>query len=457
MLIQDKQIYERIAKWTDDWNNAQSSAATRITKSRYAAARAVTNLYIKATRTAVASPQWADSDVLPVVYTNRTELSRLVKCCPKSTYNHLEILIGAGVVQKTLHGNYNDFELTMHPYFVFGDGYEMPILADLKRKKTTLKTTLPPLPEKNLPHISSPEARESNIIYTNSGVNSVDLWVSPNFRPNLPQNPLASVDNSGENKRTTQEDTTAETNLEAQTQDRRNTGGAAGGFDRTPYRTAGQRAKEALGINDTTTEDGPHSSELRTATGAAIAEHNRKKAFCENFWQYARPMLYPELYPSEKYEKQILNLIWKDVFGSFNNLTEGQVASLYTSRMAQVDIAVAYAKKHDWSSFLPPPLFFSREQFKSEKANNKRGSFFWTAEWVDKQNERRRTQIEGDTLAKAITSILTKKPPRGLKGSAAMSNLALYQYWHKRLSKFGKPDLLVKFNEKTLKYYVPTT
>lgn len=455
MLITDRPIYKRIARHVRDFNEAQDTKAHQITKSRYAALRTIAELYINETRRVVALPSWADSDQLPTIRTNRTELSKLIKCSGRSVYNHIQLLIRAGILVKDLHGRQNDFELQLHPWFVFGDNFEAPTIQNLQK---FVATTKPLLLHgwQNLPPISSYETQESSIISTNSGVETVDLVDKAEFRASYPQLPRCDSDNTGNTGKEV-----SNTPPQGKFPETSNDTGKTGGAPASP-RTLGDRAAERLGIprHDKEGRTGATTGGVRPAeapTSPPDELKTKKMELTQALWEYIQPQMWPDEYFSPQHTSRILNLLWRDVFGHFNHVdTIPAAVDAYQRTLQQLNLAIAYARKNHWTGFLPPVLYFSREQYRKEVKNNQRGSFFWAAKWLEEADSRRQRRIQNDHLTRAIHSILAKKAPRGLKGGGVMTQTQLYTYWRNRLRRFNNSELLDRFDTQVLTHFKPS-
>jgi hypothetical protein len=455
MLLTDRPIYKRVYAFVQDYNLVQTTANHKITKNRYAMLRAVTELSITEARRVVVVPSWADSDQLPTVYTNRQELARLVGCGPRTVYNCLTVLERAGLVQKRLHGRQNDFELVLHPWIVFGENYQAPQVAPLSQKTEKTKAPSPVFDSQerqNLPPISSCETKERFIISSNSGVDFVEKWAKSRFLALGTQNPRILDDgkrNIGKDSGTRPE----KADILAENPEIKSVAEIIGKMGRASHH-------EILEGKDDGRAGTP--PELRNPGPAQPRHHSPgqpvdidgeslelKKALTRQFWQQAKEELWPNDYISADYERRLLNLVWCEVFGSWSGQTSpNEVTTLYLTRLQQLELAQAYAQKHGWTGFLPPPLYFSRKQFLEEKKSNKRGSFWWTYEWVKATNSKRRQKIKADQLARAVQSMISGQAPRGLKDSRDYDRIRLYHYWRNRLGKYGDSRLLDEFDSK---------
>jgi hypothetical protein len=176
-----------------------------------------------------------------------------------------------------------------------------------------------------------------------------------------------------------------------------------------------------------------------------------KKDLTRQFWRQAKDTLWPNDYIADDsdYERRLLNLVWSEVFGAWQGQhTANEVSILYFTRISQLESALAYAHKHGWTGFLPPPLYFSRKQYEEEKRNNQRGSFWWTYEWVKQADSKRKEKIKTEQLARAVRSMVAGKAPRGVKDGRDFDRIRLYHYWRHRLGKLGDARLLDAFDEK---------
>ncbi len=456
MLITDQPVYRRVYAATNAHNTLQAHACNNIDKNRYAMLRTITELAIAEARRVVRLPAWADSDQLPSCYTTRRELATLVGCGERTVYNCISVLERAGLVQKILHGRQNDFELVLHPWIIFGDNFQPPIARALekpgKREKSTPEPDSPPHQRQNLPPISSYEAQERSIISSNSGVNFVEKWEKPTFAASLTQNSRVVDQGKG--------DIGKASGIEEQKSQIPAENGA--------FRSVGEIIRNLGGTSHHQTHEekadgrAGNSQELRIPGPAQPRQvlpldpvdpdqalQNLKKDLTTQFWQRAKDELWPNDYIGPDYENRLLKLVWREVFGSWmGQLTPNQVTTLYLTRTQQLDNALRYAQKHHWTGFLPPPLYFSRQQYLDEKRTNKRGSFWWTYEWIKQAKSKRKTKMLADQLARAVHSVVSGTAPRGLKGGRDYDRIQLYQYWHNRLGKYGDSTLLDEFDSK---------
>jgi hypothetical protein len=371
------------------------------------------------------------------------------------------VLEDAGIVQKIWHGRQTCFELVLHPWFVFGDSYPQPIVVDVawekkQAEKSAQNKALTPDKRQNLPPITSYETEERSIIITNSGVDCVDKWTKQTFGV-LPHNQSHVLLQKNDRRK---DDRLGDVeNPEFRSNDPKS-------GDNGPSHRLLQNIKPLAAFiaqlpqAETGKDDrkaGEQPAELRSPTAPAphltpknptIAETEPQRLAIEKtkrFYQLAKDELWPDSYIPEgsDYEKRLLNLIWTDVMGGWKGCKSvSEIITLYFLRESQLRMALTYAKKNGWTSFLPPPLYFSRSQYQKEQQSGKRGSFFWTQKWVDEAQTKKRERYNRDQLAKALHSLATGKAPRGLKDGRSMDRIRLYQYWDGKLARLGDPDIL---------------
>lgn len=468
MLLSEKIIFSRLSKVVKDHNQVQESRSKHITNARASILRTITFLYVKKAQEAVGLPEWTYSDTLPTVYTNRQELSRLAECCSRSVYNHIILLMEAGILRKQLHGRQNDFELMLHPFITFGENYDAP-----KPQNLIPKPVLPPDERKTLPPISSYESNETVVILTNRTSKPVEMWKRNITAPAEQVLTEFSVVNSTRIKRNDSGNEKTD-NLSSTASIRTGLGGAAA-TDLTvsdkfmsgiiAIGPAFERSKrtellQKLQINPPQQDNDEGKDMSKGVTPLKVSEEdqllNKKRQLTVDFWKFIKKDFYPVTQFSDNHEKKILNLLWNDLFCRFQGDDSIEKAvNRYLELIKQADLAIIDAKRRQWTSFQPPLVYFSIEQYRTEKANNKRGNFHWTSVWLQDAWQKKQNMIKKDTLQKAKHSILTQKAPRGLRDASSYTPIKLYLYWEHRLKKLCDSSILNQFYEfcETVKYY----
>ena len=469
MIPSHQGMYKRIDTFTDAYNSAQKMAAYKITKSRAHTLKVVARLAIKQAYLVTENPSWADSDTIPSVWTSRDELSKLTNYQPRTAYNCLKVLEDAGIIQKINHGWQTAFEIVLHPWFVFCDNYDKPDVynVELEKKKekrgkvvTNWKSDeIKPEQSQNLPPIISSVTEETSIISTNSGVDCGKPWKKQTIGGSH-HNPRL-VDDSRKGN-------------EAQNQEESKDFVQEPVFPKEINTSSHRRIQKIVSIgqllprvdngkgNETAGE--PQTGQTNPSTPAARSKstaidlgqpnlRNLGKQLTMQFWEKAKDQLWPQEFISEEYEKKLLNLVWTDVMGGFRDCTtDSAITTRYFLRLRQLEMATTYAHKHGWTSFLPPPLYFSRSQFLKEKQSGKRGSFWWTYEWVKEADTKKKDRIRKEKLQQAIHSVVACKAPKSLRNGKAYDRIGLYQYWRNRLAKMGDPQIVEEFDYEITKH-----
>lgn len=467
MIPSHQAMYKRIRAFKFEHNAAQKKAAHKITKNRAHTLKVLARLSIQQAYLVIQSPSWADSDTIPSVWTSRDELAELADYCPRTAYNCLKVLEDAGIIRKINHGWQTAFEIVLHPWFVFGDCYDQPdvLNVELEQKKakrgkvvTNWKSDeIKPEQSQNLPPIISSVTEETSIISTNSGVDCGKPWRKQTFGVSL-HNPRLVDDNRIDNRK----------GNEAQKQEESKDFGQKPNLTKEFSSQSNRRLQKIVSIgqlippvdndkgNETageqqkglTNPSTPAARSKSTTTNHGQPDlRNLGKQLTMQFWEKAKDQLWPEEFISEDYEKRLLNLVWTDVMGGFRDCTtDSAITTRYFLRLRQLEMATTYARKHGWTSFLPPPLYFSRSQFLKEKQSGKRGSFWWTYEWVKEAETKKKDRIRKEKLQQAIHSVVACKAPKSLRNGKAYDRIGLYQYWRNRLAKMGDQRILDEFD-----------
>lgn len=460
-------MFKRIRAFKFEHNAAQKKAAHKITKNRANTLKVLARLSIQQAYLAIQSPSWADSDTIPSVWTSRDELAELADYCPRTAYNCLKVLEDAGIIRRINHGWQTAFEIVLHPWFVFGDCYDQPEVYnfELEQKKGKLGKVVTDWQSdetktqqsQNLPPIISSVTEETSIISTNSGVDCGKPWKKQTFGVSL-HNPRLVDNNRIDNRK----------GNEAQNQGESKGFGQEPNFSKEFTPSSHQRTQKILLIgqlippvendkgNETAGEPKTGLTNPSTPAGRSKSTATEQgqpdlrtlgKQLTMHFWEKAKEQLWANEFISEEYEKRLLNLVWTDVMGGFRDCTtDSAITTRYFLRLKQLEMATTYAHKHGWTSFLPPPLYFSLSQFKKEKHSGKRGCFWWTYEWVKEADTKKKDRIRKEKLHQAIHSVVACKAPKSLRKEKAYDRIGLYQYWRNRLAKMGDPQILDEFD-----------
>lgn len=331
----------------------------------------------------------ADPHALPSFFTSRAEVARLIGCGTRSVYNYLLLLEQAGVLRKTFHGHACNFEITLHPWFYHREGYLAPEVVDVERV----------------------------VVADKAGQSAVrEPWTRPLFT--LPGAPG-----------------------EGPPPDEGALPGSESGRDGDPpVISAGLAAAWEGVVAQAATSSAPSARSAGRLCSeepqSTLRDFGRELTLL--FWRQAQESLWPREYIAPDYERRLLNLVWSDVMGGFSGCEDfRQMSELYRVRLDQLTAAAGYARRQGWTSFLPPPLYFSYARFEQEKREDTRGSFWWTFEWF-KKSEHARVWAR---RKHALNSITRKRAPRALNGGGEVGDLELYRYWEQRLAQQGDAEL----------------
>ncbi|MGM9508570.1 hypothetical protein ACS5NO_12615 [Larkinella sp. GY13] len=449
--IIEKDVFTRLHQHVQAHNAKQTKLRHHIRLGSLLTFEAVVVQYIKRFREASYLPEFPDSDILPSYYSSRKRLAELTKCCRKTIYNHLGLLADAGLVAKIWHGRQHDFELWINPWFILGDCYEEPVICDLSAQ---LPPPFHPDRRQSLPLKSSYDTSESH----NSSKCGVEIGEKPGvpklaeLLPPFQRAVLNTLDTADTSERRDAHPTgdASETS--------ENGGGARpgenSGHNPTEQNKAGKRLKSRLGLDDKAGQQAAGETEgIRPPQPAAAplpAKPSLRDFYKElvvAFWDIVQPQLWPDDLIGDRHTGQILNIIWRDVFGSFaSEPAENAATELYLMRLKQIEKATAHARRHRWTSFLPPKLYFSLPYYQEQKKNNQKGSFWFTYEWLQDDILKQQRLDKDRILEKALFSFIHERAPRGLKDGRQMGRIELYHYWRNRLSKLSDPGLVDRFD-----------
>lgn len=447
--IVEQQVFTRLHEYVQAHNQAQSNLADRIRLGSLLTLKTLTQKYIKVLRIAIEDINCADSDRLPAVYTNRFEVSTLTACGKRTVYDHLEKLEAAGFTHKKFRGRQHDFSVWINPWILFGDSYERPCVVDLSTLQNPgFKLAIGP----KLPPISTLE-RNSNV--PKSGVNSVERigdLIKGNFGA-----PNSLVRGHVRNFTLERAEVTTPKNT-LETTDKAPGGARPGGSQAGVHLhdKGGEMALEGQTGHDAELRIPPMPSPTPRKSGADNQTYTLQKRLVLAFWETARQKLWPKDFFSPQHTKQILNMLWIDVFYSFDKCpNESNSLKLYHARIAQLEKAERYFSKKGWSA-MPPLKYFSLVHYDTQKETGEKGNFHHTTLWQIADEKARETLDKQRLVDNAIQAVLTKQYPRNYAGDR--SQPALYAYWKNRLSKRCSLDLLAKFDEQILLHFglIPT-
>lgn len=157
-----------------------------------------------------------------------------------------------------------------------------------------------------------------------------------------------------------------------------------------------------------------------------------KKFFTEHFWRYANGILYPELQCSSEKSQEILNLIWRDVFYGWKEVTSReQLTAIYKLCQKRVDMASKWLMKNTAFTLPPPQVYFS-------KKNTSGGSFYKTLAWVQSQE---RKKVLNQIKSEARQHIKGKGKYRG------KTSTELFTIHQQRILQYNDEPLQTSFHQ----------
>ncbi|GAB3911498.1 hypothetical protein GCM10028803_53090 [Larkinella knui] len=446
--IIEKEVFTRLHQHVRSHNESQTKLRHHIRLGSLLTLEAILVQYIKRFREATYLPEFADSDILPSYYTNRRRLADLTKCCPKTIFNHINLLVDAGLVAKVWHGRQHDFELWINPWIILADYYDKPTICNLSAQ---IPPPFTPNMRQSLPLKSSYDTSESHNS-SKGGVESGENLGVPRLSELLPHFQLAVL-NTSDTEDTLERRDAPPTGLPETSEGGQGARpGENSGTNSTDQNKAGERLKGRLGIDDKAGQPATGATEgLRPPQPVAAPFQSSLRDFYKElvvaFWDQVQPQLWPDDLIGDRHSNQILNILWRDVFGSFaSDPTEKAATELYLTRLKQIEKALAHARRHRWTSFMPPKLYFSLEHYKAQKQSGQKGSFWFTYEWLQDDVQKQQRLDKDRILEKALYSFIHEKAPRGLKDGRQMGRIELYHYWRNRLHKLSDQSLVDRFD-----------
>lgn len=150
------------------------------------------------------------------------------------------------------------------------------------------------------------------------------------------------------------------------------------------------------------------------------------------FWTYAQKILYPDLYFSGPEHLEVLNLIWKSVYGNFKEpIGREQWVAYHRSSLCRLNMVRQWLEK-DNNRWIPAPHFFF------DVANKKNG-FKNTWEWYVRRETLRLT-LRNHQLLKKVKKDFAGENNK--KGYQAWSRLQLYRMHESRLKQLNDGSLM---------------
>lgn len=394
--------------------------------------------------------EFQESQSMPSVYFSRPELSNLLAVASKSVYNYMDKLIRAGIIEKIWHGTSHQFEIRFNQWVLFGDIYEMPDFQPVTNGKISQKFAVYKdfsiKKTKNLPNTTTLNTLKGSNNYYNSGTNSVENLSFSNVSSTSPQNlqESGSKHEKLHEKSGLQSDrpTVKETSTLA-TSKQKAGGAASSSYPQNNPQNEDNRVRQSRSV---VLENGVGNHFSTTDTDL----HTYKMQLCVAYWAVLREKFYSEQYFSTKHEKDILNLIWRDVFGSFVGIDSFKKADMfYQYRLRLIEKAYRNYLKRSWQSVLPPLNYLSIDFYQKQKQSGEKGSIWFVQEWIKKDDAQlKRNKIE-NLVNKAMQNIAEGRI-RGLKGGGNMTKLQISVYWRKRLMAFNNYELMKEFENRLL-------
>lgn len=332
---------------------------------------------------------------LPSLFTNSSKLSDMRSFSERTMRNHISRLRKLGLISGyQFHGTLHDFELWIAPEIVFAEQSQCK-----KAQPDTFRCTNFPL----------------NVSFETTGnlekkSTTVDKGVAAQ--------PGAMPIGNGQN-------------------------GNAGNTNtgNTGLQRAGKRAKERLerplAAKKQATEAGGAAAPVKPSQNPVFL------SFVENFWQYAKAMLYPGYDFDETHDKLAKNAIWTGVYGSFRiDFSEKEWDGYHSECMKRIDLAEAYYRKRPdkyppmpYAEFVSGSGYFDREN---------RLGFCKTHDWLVQQDTWIHQRRVSDALRRARADFWLYKEGKALKRIQEKSPVQLFEYHRNRISKLGK-EALQKF------------
>ncbi len=412
-----REINSRIKDFVASHNSLHRNAEGKkelkyqIRNARLSAMKNVINAYSKYVSSYRKNPKWETAQTIPSMPINRPTIAKMVGCCEKSAYNHIDFLINAGVLLKRFHGRQNDFSVVINPYFWLEEFANQKKIVDLKFLNQT--ATPPPVFSQNLPPISSYDSQEIDNQYKKD-VETVEkpLFHQSNTTPPQFQQTHSSDIFSRKGSEQTRNEVSGGGSVELSTMfstqvaiTLKNVKDKGNGTDKT----VGGATKDLINL-----ERSPKILENEAEAWKLVA----------NFTRIAFEKLYSNTFYTEKTIAEVKNLIMRDVFNNFKGSTNDilSIRNRYIDAKAALDNAIEYAQKHHWTSFLPPKCYFSRDFFKQ----GKRGTFFEALEWRMNQKQELERAKCMQIIENCKRLVVLEKSPRGRRDLTTKLQISQY-------------------------------
>lgn len=373
--------------------------------------------YVPMFRRLVNSPIWSDSDEAPSLKTTRSELSTLMHGGKRNVYNVLARLAAANIISVETEidgkGKINGLIITPNLYFVLGLPEYQPKIQIFEESITLIpeRGVWQKLPILNNQEINNNKRKAEEPTYLHQGKHQGnDQGIAE------AENPEASI-------------------LKTDTFDTNEFCGG-GNFEIVESHT---EAAEIKRINFFGDELNKNTSKTNILVLKPI-QHHEKAIIIEDFWRYAHKYLFSNRNYDGKELIKIKDVIFTDVFGSFNNSDDYNKWRVFLMmRLAEVDLMVAHNEKYDRQSFYPTH-FFSRNY-------TKRGGFLSAHKWTMKERNKFDYVQHQEMLQKAKISITCGKIPRGMK-DRILGPKDLVNHWYHKLAKAtNDPKIIEDFGK----------
>jgi hypothetical protein len=414
-ILSFKEFDKRLKTFVNSHNNLNDTLSTQIRISRKSALRNLANAYRNYIHDFKNNINWETTTTIPEMPMRRKTVSKMVGCCEKTAYNHIKFLIEAGVFVKTLHGRQNDFGLYLNPYFWLSECEKLP---NLVLKKSTPTASFPLSLGNFLPPISFQDFQESKNYYK-ADVETVDKVAWETSKTTPPQFQPSESDYFSR-KSSEQTAKSQEKPLNTQKPVQEEIGAVAAElstFSGKLEQVINDIQEKSNGADTVRGNESLRTSEVPPQSSDYSSNEAEAWSLAKRFTDYALTNIYQSnqfnknFFVSEAQYHEIKNLIMSDVFGNFQNATNDvwKIRQTYTDAMLAVDKAIAYAKKHNWESFLHPKCYFS----KTFKNSGRKGTFFEVFNWQVNDKHKLSELKRDEFLEKAKHHVRFSKPPRG--------------------------------------------
>ena len=359
--------------------------------------------YFQILSSPVLTAAYADGQ-LPSVFINNVRVGEDRGRTEKTIYNHIKRLKEVGLISGyKFHGTKHDFEIWIDPKFLWPEPFEAGAQRKFQKSKNAESGPGEAPLSTNFPLTTVLELPETKEIV----IGNVDKGVAAQ------QNALPA----GEG----------------------NSGGTFSG-DIGPHSWL-ERAQKAAAepLADSSPEP------LRTPGGARPKPRLQEKfvQLVENFWFYARKMIYSDYSFTDREEKMAKNAIYAGVFRGFSaSWSDQDWEKFYEDKIECLDLAAAYYRKHPdkhpplpFAEFVPGAGYFDWE--------NTRG-FRKTHDWLISRLAWREQQRQEEALRKARRELKAHAAGAAPKRQQEKGLLQVFREHEARIRSYG-PNALERF------------